>query len=289
MLDAGLILEGGGMRGVYTAGVLDCLMDHHLQFRQVYGVSAGACHACSYLSGQRGRAVRTVIDYAGERRYASWYNLVTTGEFFGAEFIYELIPNRLIPFAYQTFSQSPMTLYATLTSCRTGLPVYRQVRDMHRDIEVIRASSSLPFLAQPVFLQGEPYLDGGIADSIPLARAIADGNKKNLVVLTQHCGYRKKPSRFSEAARIAYRRYPRLVESLASRHLRYNQALELVAQQEAEGNAIVIQPRQPVEISRLEKDKDKLRELYQQGYADAKEKLEQMLSGGLEVFLDKRF
>lgn len=274
MIDAALILEGGGMRGVYTAGVLDCLMDHELWFSHIYGVSAGACHACSYISRQRGRAVRTVLDYADDRRYASWYSRLTTGDFFGSAFVFYEIPNRLLPFDYLTFERSPIKLYATLTSCRTGLPVYRQVKEMRRDTEVIRASSSLPFLSKkPVFLHGEPYLDGGIADSIPLARSITDRHEKNLVVLTQHRGYEKQPSNAYKAAKVIYHKYPRLIESMETRYMRYNQALALTYQQEEEGNAIVVQPERPVGIDRLEKNKQKLQALYEQGYADMQEKL----------------
>lgn len=269
MFEAGLILEGGGMRGIYTAGVLDSLLDGEIFFRRVYGVSAGACHACSYLSRQRGRAMRTVTDFLGDRRYAGVYSLVTTGDFFGAKFIYDEVPNRLIPFDYDAYLRSGSALTAVLTNCRTGLPAYLPVKDMRRDIDLIRASSSLPMLSRKVELGGEYYLDGGISDSIPLARSIRDGARRNVVVLTQHRGYRKEAGgKTISMMRLGYRRYPLLVEAMKTRHLRYNGALDLIEKEEAAGGVFVIQPKRPVEIDRLEKDKGKLLALYEEGVAD---------------------
>lgn len=276
MVNAGLVLEGGGMRGAYTCGALDCFADQGLSFGQIYGVSAGSCHACSFLSGQRGRAAATVIDYAGDKRYGSMDSFWKTGDYFNVEFVYNQVPNRLLPFDYETFRGSGMSLWAVLTDCNTGLPSYRRVADLQRDMDLIRASSSLPLLARAVKIDGTSYLDGGIADSIPLARSIARGNDKNVVVLTQHRYYQKKPNRLLPLIRAKYRRWPRLVEAVKTRHIRYNQALELVYAQELAGRAVVIQPQFPVAIGRLEKDRGKLQELYNQGYQDARDKLQEI-------------
>lgn len=273
VIDAGLVLEGGGMRGVYTAGALDCLMDEGLYLSRVYGVSAGACHACSYLSRQRGRAARSVIDFVGDRRYAGPYSLLTTGDFFGVDMIYDEIPNRLLPFDYETYAASPQTLTAVLTNCRTGDAEYHPIRDMHRDMIRIRGSSSLPALSRLVEIDGEHYLDGGITDSIPLAHSIREGNRKNLVILTQHRGYQKSRNRMASALRLLYRRYPQLAQAVATRHIRYNEALARIHREEQKGAAFVLQPAEPVAIDRLEKDADKLRALYKDGYNDTRASL----------------
>lgn len=276
MIDAGLILEGGGMRGLYTAGVLDCLMDEDYYFTQVYGVSAGACHATSYCSRQRGRALRTVLDFFEDKRYMGLRSFLKTGDFFGVQMIYDEIPNKLLFYDYDAFAASGMKLCAVMTNCRTGQAEYMHVKDMRADVVMIRASSSLPALSRMVEIGGQPYLDGGVFDSIPIARSIADGNRKNLVVLTQHDGFRKQPSGMLKVTGLRYHRWPQLVQSVRTRHLRYNEALDLIAAEKATGGAFVIQPKKPVEISRLEKDRAKLEALYQDGYDDAKAALPEL-------------
>ena len=283
MIDAGLILEGGGMRGIYTAGVLDYLLDSELRIAHIYGVSAGSGHACSYVSGQRGRALRAVLDYVRDPRYSSFRSLLTTGDFFGVKMVYDEIPNKLLPFDYDAFEASGAEVYAVLTNCRTGQAEYKRVKGLREGMSVIQASSSLPLLSRRVEIDGEYYLDGGIADSIPLARSIADGNRKNLVVLTQHRGYRKGPSRSVAAIELRYRRNPRFVESARIRYRQYNSSLDLAYAEEEKGNAFILQPKAPVEIGRLEKDLDKLKALYQNGYDDAKaagDRLRAFLGGG---------
>lgn len=270
----GLVLEGGGMRGIYTAGVLDCLMDHGVSIPNVYGVSAGACHGVSYVSNQRGRAARTILDFVGRRDYASFYNLATTGDYFGEELIYRRIPDELVPFDYDAYTASGLSLYSVVFNCRTGETEYLPATNMRQHMVYIKASASLPMLSRMVKIGPGEYLDGGISDSIPLARSIKDGNANNLVVLTQHRGYEKKPMSLLPLLRLRYWRYPRLADALAVRHERYNAQLALVYQQEADGNAIVIQPGTPVQIGRMEKDTGKLSALYDQGYSDAMEKIE---------------
>jgi predicted patatin/cPLA2 family phospholipase len=276
MIDCGLILEGGGMRGLYTAGVLDCLMDHDLYFRYIYGVSAGACHACSYVSRQRGRAVRTVTDFIGNKHYAGVYSFLKTGDFFGVQMIYDEIPNRLLPFDYDTYNKSSLFLCAVLTDCGSGKAAYFHVKNMRDDMRYIQASSSLPVLSTTVEIDGDRYLDGGVSDSIPLAKSIADGHRKNLVVLTQHKGYQKTPNKMMPIVKIKYHAYPALVESIGNRHNRYNTALDLVEEETAKGRAFVIQPQKPVLIGRLDKDVSKLNILYREGYEDTKSQLDNL-------------
>ena len=192
MYDTGLILEGGGMRGTYTTGVLDFFMDHDIYFRHIYGVSAGACHACSYISKQRGRAFEIFEKYLNDERYCSLKSLRKTGNFFGVEMIYDLIPNRYIPFDYEQASVYEGELYSVVTDCRTGEPAYLRIGDLHSDMDKIRASASLPLLARTVKIDGKDYLDGGISDSIPLEESIRAGNRKNVLILTREKGYKKK-------------------------------------------------------------------------------------------------
>ncbi|MDF9867727.1 putative patatin/cPLA2 family phospholipase [Bacilli bacterium PM5-3] len=277
MLNAGLILEGGGMRGAYTAGVLDCLIDNKIYFKNVYGVSAGSCHACSYLSQQKERAIHTITDYLDDKNYASFYSLVKTGDFFGAKMVYDDIPNKLIPFDYQTFIDSPMNLYAILTNCRTGKAEYHLLKDLYVDTIKIRASSSLPLLSKMVSIDNELYLDGGISDSIPLEFSQVQGNKKNVIVLTQHSGYKKKPNRLTSIMKLFYKKYPLLINAIKTRHLKYNDTLELIEKGKKDNTVFVIQPKNPVKIGRLEKDTAKLWDLYKEGYYDMLDNLDKMI------------
>ncbi|MDR0380745.1 MAG: patatin family protein [Oscillospiraceae bacterium] len=268
MIDEGLILEGGGMRGVYTAGVLDCLLDHGLYFKYIYGVSAGACHGCSYVSRQRGRAAGTVLNFLRDRRYGSFRNWIATGDYFGKRFVYGDVPDVLLPFDYAAFEASGQTIFATVTNLESGKAEYVPLTELKRDMDWLRASASLPLLSRRVEIAGKVYLDGGIADSIPLARSIADGHARNLVVLTRHKGYQKPPNT-SKIIRLAYRRYPAFVGASERRHEVYNESIRLVKSQADAGQALVIQPGAEVKIGRLEKDAAKLRALYDDGYRDA--------------------
>ena len=187
-----LILEGGGMRGIFTAGVLDCWLDHGLRLQTVYGVSAGACQACSYLCGQKGRAARIWIKYCGDKRFASFSSWLRTGDFFNADFNYRQIPDELEPIDNGAYLRDGGLLYAVVTNLRTGQAEYLPVRDMKADVACVQASSSLPLLSRPVMIHGQPYLDGGAADSVPLARSLRDGNTRHVIILTQPAGYRKE-------------------------------------------------------------------------------------------------
>lgn len=273
MTRAGLILEGGGMRGVYTAGALDCFLDEGLYFPTIFAVSAGACHACSYISGQRGRAFRTVADFLSDKRYASAYSLLTTGDFFGVDFVYREIPDALLPFDYAAYKGSAMSMHTVLTNCETGRAEYPVASDLRRDMVYVQASSSLPLLSRMVKIGGKRYLDGGISDSIPLRQSIFKGNEKNVVILTQHREYSKKPSSVLPLLKLRYRRYPALIESAKTRHDMYNNTLAYIRAQENGGKAFVLAPSSPVTIGRVEKNLPRLQALYDRGYAETKRQI----------------
>ncbi|MDR1193120.1 MAG: patatin family protein [Peptococcaceae bacterium] len=278
MWDAGLILEGGGMRGVYTAGVLDFFLDKGAFFRRCYAVSAGACHACSYLARQRGRAFRISVNYLKDKRYCGIYSLVTTGNLFGTEMVYDLIPNQLDPFDHEAFEKSETEFYITVTNCRAGAPEYVRAREIRAGVDLVRASSSLPLVSQMVELGGQLYLDGGVSDSIPIRRSVADGQARNVVILTQDPSYRKKPNRLIPLFHLRYRRYPALVARAAERHSRYNETLDFIRREEEAGRAFVIQPRRPVGIRRIEKNRAKLTALYEEGYRDGEASWDRLLA-----------
>ncbi|WP_329383228.1 patatin family protein [Anaerofustis butyriciformans] len=278
MYKGGLVLEGGGMRGVYTAGVLDFFIDKDIYFENTYGVSAGICHACSYLAKQRDRAYRVNVDYLDDKRYASFYSLVTTGDYFGVKMVYEDIPNKLYPFDKKTFEEYEGNLYSVVTNMKTGEAEYIKLKDMDKDIIYVRASSSLPLLSRIVKVDGKEYLDGGIADSIPIEKAIKDGNEKNVVVLTQPNGYRKEKNKLLPVMKIKYKKYPNFINSMANRHINYNNSLDKIKEEEEKGNVFVIRPSESLDITRLEKNKYKLEALYNLGYNDAKKAYNKLLN-----------
>ena len=277
----GLILEGGGMRGAFTAGVLDCWMDEGIRLDDVYGVSAGACQACSYLCGQRGRGLRVWVDYLNDPRFCSTKSLITTGDLFGAELNYRLIPRELDPLDNAAFHARRANFFAVVTNVETGLAEYLPVRDMFDDILAVQASASLPLVSNIIRFRGKRYLDGGVADSIPLRRAIADGHQKNVVVLTQAAGYRKAPNRAMALVRVRYARYPKLVRAIGRRHIVYNETLDFVDAEAASGRAFVLRPDAPPDVGRVEHDPDKLRRLHDAGYEVARRELP-----GLRAFLE---
>lgn len=277
MYQAGLVLEGGGMKGVYTAGVLDFFLDKKIEFSNCYGVSAGACHLCSYLSGQRGRAYAVSVDYLEDKHYCSAYNVLTTGDLFGVKMCYDDIPNRLNPYDYETFNRYPGKAYAVATNIETGQPEYLRLKEMNRDIIAVRASASLPLVSRNVKIGEKRYLDGGLSDSVPIMHSIVDGNRKNVVVLTKEEGYRRKPSSHLGLVKLRYAKYPKIYELMANRHIAYNNMLDYLDAQTANGQAFVIRPRKAGGIGRIEKDREKLRLLYEEGYQDAMDCYEDLL------------
>ena len=276
--NASLILEGGGMRGLYTAGVLDLFLDEGIYFKKLCAVSAGACHACSYLSRQRDRARRTVMDFLHDPDYATIKSIRETGDLFSKKLVYDEIPNKLLPFDYDTFRKGSFEFDAVVTNIHTGKAEYKRVRDMQTDIEIIRASSSLPYVSQKVEIDGQFYMDGGIADSIPYAYSKSQGNKKHVIILTRHSEYRKTPDRLaSTLGRAVYKNYPEFRETMKQRHLNYNKTVFEILLDKLKEEIIVISPRETVKAGRIEKDPRRLQKLYDQGYNDAKEKLPELM------------
>jgi len=268
----GLVLEGGGLRGVYTAGVLDLFLDKNFHAPYMIGVSAGACQAYSYISKQRGRSFRVSADYVGDHRYLSLRNLILKGEIFGMDFMFNEVPNHLIPFDYDVFNNSDQEFVIGATNCKTGLCEYFYKSDKHDMLMIGRASSSLPLLSKVVTLNEKPYLDGGIAMPIPLIKAQEDGYKANIVILTRDGTFRRKQGKNSlRLMRAVYRKYPLLAKTYEKRAGDYNLMLEYIERQEKKGNVFIIRPKKPVVVGRMEKNKEKLKAFYEEGYEEAKE------------------
>lgn len=262
-----LVLEGGGMRGVFTSGVLDAFMKHDLTFPYIVAVSAGACNGMSYVSHQPRRARISNIDYLARYKYIGLRHLVTQGCIFDRELLYDKFPNQYLPFDFDTFFSSPMTFEMVTTNCLTGQPMYLSERhDRQRALDIVRASSSLPYVSKIVDVDGIPMLDGGIVDSIPLQHAIDMGHPTNVLVLTRNRGYRNT-GKDMKIPRFIYRKYPRLRVVLSRRLAAYNAQLEYVERMEDEGRVICIRPEHPMEVDRIEKDIAKLERLYEEGFA----------------------
>ncbi len=262
-----LVLEGGGMRGVFTSGVLDAFMKHDLTFPYIVAVSAGACNGMSYVSHQPRRARISNIDYLARYKYIGLRHLVTQGCIFDRELLYDKFPNQYLPFDFDTFFSSPMTFEMVTTNCLTGQPMYLSERhDRQRALDIVRASSSLPYVSKIVDVDGIPMLDGGIVDSIPLQHAIDMGHPTNVLVLTRNRGYRDT-GKDMKIPRFIYRKYPRLRVALSHRLAAYNVQLEYVERMEDEGRVICIRPERPMEVDRIEKDIAKLERLYEEGFA----------------------
>ena len=269
LYQAGLVLEGGGMKGAYTAGVLDFFLDKEIDFAKCYGVSAGAITLCSYLSKQRGRGYATMTDYLDDKNYSGIYSLLKTGDFFNVEMCYDKIPNELNLYDYDAFEKNESRGYAVATNIRTGLAEYIPLRDMRTDIQAVRASASLPLISRSVEIGGQLYLDGALADSIPLLHSMTDGNRKNVVILTKEVGFRRKPASQLKLIKMRYKRYPKVYELMKNRHNQYNSTMDFIQEQVKSGNTFLIQPQRKSGVGRLEKDRDKLHALYRTGYDEA--------------------
>lgn len=268
-MTAGLVLEGGGMRGLYTAGVLDVFMEHGVRFDHAVGVSAGAAFGVNIKSGQIGRAIRYNKRFCGDPRYASPKTLLRTGDLYSVDFAYRKVPIELDPFDTEELRRNPMRFTAVCTDIETGEAVYHDIeRGDEEDLDWIRASASVPLLARPVELEGRKLLDGGIADSIPVSWMMAQRYEKNVVVLTQPAGFVKEPNGLMPLLRPTLRRYPKLVELLADRHVRYNAQLGEVARCECEGRAFVIRPSESVKAPIAVKDPEILERIYRVGRRD---------------------
>lgn len=271
----GLVLEGGAMRGMYTAGVLDVFMENGIEFDGVIGVSAGAICGCSFVSGQVGRTIRYNKKYCTDKRFMSFYSLLTTGDLVGDKFCYHTIPEELDPYDNEAFLRSKTKFYSVCTNLETGEPEYILMKDMVKDIDYLRASASMPYVSRTVEKDGMKLLDGGCSDSIPVRAFMNMGYEKNVVVLTRPADYRKKPEK-KGLARIFYRKYPKFVKRLATRPEEYNKTVEDIMQLEQEGKIFVIRPKRPLEIGRMSHDVKEIIRTYERGRSDAFDCLEEM-------------
>lgn len=278
MNDTGLVLEGGGMRGLYTAGVLEYFAQHEIHFPYIIGVSAGACMAASYLSEQQGRNRTINIDFVNDKRYLSFTNFILKGELFGMDFIFDEIPNKIVPLDIDKIISSPDEFVIVTTDCETGGPMYFYKEDYDEKTlgKLLRASSSIPFFADAVEYGGRYMLDGGIVDPLPIIKAESDGFLKNVVVLTKPRGYYKKQSKISSV--INYKKYPKVDERMKVRYKHYNERLNYIFDQEKEGKIVVLAPSEDTGVGRTTRNKKKLEQLYELGYKDAKEKFEAVKS-----------
>ena len=264
--NSALVLEGGGMRGIFTIGVLDNFMDRGIRFPYIIGVSAGACNGLSYMSHQRGRAKYADIDLLKEYNYIGLKYLFTKGNIMDFDLLFHKFPEEISPYDYEKLANSPERYEMVTTSCITGKACYfEEKKNPKRVIEIVEASSSLPFVCPIAYVDGEPMLDGGISDSIPIERALSQGFDNNLVVLTRNHGYRK-PQKATKIPFFFYRKYPNVKEAIRGRNSMYNHQMELVETMEREGRVEVLRPIRPVEVGRIERNAEKLLALYQEGY-----------------------
>ena len=262
----GLVLEGGGMRGVFTSGVLDALMKHEVYFPYVVAVSAGACNGLSYMSRQPRRARWSNIDMLKKYDYISLRSLIQNGSIFDPEILYQRFQEEFVPFDYKTYEKNPAVFEMVTTNCKTGRAMYLSEKHNHRRMtQIAKASSSLPFMAQITKVDGIPMLDGGIVDSIPIVRSIDTGHHENVVVLTRNRGYRSSEMDF-KMPRFVYHEYPRLRVALSRRTEEYNKQLDLIERMEDWGEIIVIRPEKPLEVGRICQDVEKLERLYEEGF-----------------------
>ena len=263
-----LVLQGGGMRGMYTSGVLDAFMDNGVYINNIYAVSAGCYNALSYLSRQKGRTFRVNTTYLNDKRYINMAKVLTNGNVFNVDFIFNEVNNELDPFDYDAFEKYCDEFYAVSTDCETGEAVYARVRDLKEDADYVKASAALPLFTKLVKVDGKILTDGGVADGIPLRRAIEDGFTNNVVILTRPKGYVLGPTKFAKLYKWKYKKYPKLIETMEKRIELYDKSMELVDRLEEAGKIIVIRPEENLNISHLEKDIDKIRDIYNLGYRD---------------------
>lgn len=276
MTKTGLVLEGGGMRGIYTAGVLDVFLDHNITVDGVIGVSAGAIHGASFLSKQRGRNIAYSLEYRNNKEYMSLKSLLKTGNLFGVDFCYDRLPNELYKFDYDAFEENPTRFYVCCTNVETGQPEYLECTDLRKDMDKLRASASLPIVSQIVEVDGKKLLDGGTADSIPIFQFRRMGYRKDIVVLTRPEGYVKEEDSMLKLEAIRYKEYPEYVKRIAMRHLYYNKTLEKLVELEQKGEVLIIRPSVQIDISRTEKDDKKIQAMYDLGVYDAQNKIEEV-------------
>lgn len=272
----GLVLEGGGFRGMYTCGVIDVFMENGICFDEVVGVSAGAAFGCNIKSKQIGRALRYNKRFCQDSRYSGLKSFIKTGDLYNKEFAYGIVPTILDPFDTKTFRENPLKFTVVCTDIHTGNPVYHEILNGDAtDIEWIRASASIPIVSKPVKLDGFELLDGGVSDSIPV-NWMLERSTKTVVVLTRDKSYRKEPMNYIKLLKRAFKEYPNLTKALENRYIVYNKTLDQIEQLEREGKVFVIRPSKPIACAMIEKDPDHLQEIYDIGRRDALHYLENL-------------
>ena len=273
----GIVLEGGGMRGMYTCGILDVLMENRIYLDGMVGVSAGIAFGCNYKSRQIGRALRYNVRFAHDKRYSGMMSLLKTGNYYNAYFAYKLVPTHYDVFDYNVFEDSPMECYAVCFDVKSGEGVYHRLDHVNDDFfEWIRASASMPVVAQPVEVGGRLLLDGGLADSIPLEFMMSKGYQRNVVILTREEGFRKTAEHGMWLMKPMLRKWPKVIEALRHRPAHYNQQLQVVREQERLGNAFVFRPLKPLNVSRTTHDPKEMNRVYQQGREEALQRLDEL-------------
>ena len=277
----GLVLEGGGTRGMYTAGVLDVMMENDISFDGIIGVSAGALFGVNFLSKQPGRAIRYNKIFNKNPKYMGIKSLITEGNLVSTKFAYGEVPRNLDPFDHETFKKSDVPFYAVVTNVDTGEPEYIQIKDVFEQMDSLRASGSMPIVSKCVEIDGKRYLDGGISDSIPAEWFAKQGFNKQVVILTRDSSYVKKP--FPKAAASLLKKYPKVADRMLSRHLMYNNELAILRQYEREGTAFIICPSKPITISKTEKDETKLQEVYDLGREDCQRLIDEIRGFLVEI------
>ena len=278
----GLVLEGGAMRGLFTAGVIDVMMEEKIEYDGIIGVSAGAAFGCNYKSGQIGRVVRYNTRFCRDKRFAGVGSLLKTGNIFNTEFAYGEVPLKYDIFDFKTYESNPMDFYVVCTDVETGEGVYHNYLGQNdHGFDWIRASASMPIVSQIVDIEGKKLLDGGIADSVPIKEFEKMGYDKNVVILTRPADYRKKKNALMPLIRMKYRKYPKLVKAMENRHLVYNETLDYIREQEKAGKLFVIQPRESLHIGKIEKNPERIKAVYEEGRRAMKSRLEE-----LKQFLD---
>ena len=273
----GLVLEGGALRGIYTAGVLDVLLDNNVKVDKIIGVSAGALFGVNYKSNQSGRALRYNLKYCNNKNYMSFHSLLTTGNIVNKEFCFEKLVNELDPFDFETFSNNRIDFYATVTNVETGKAEYHLIKDLRneKDSEYLRASGSMPFISQIVEIDGKKYLDGAIADSIPVDKMLTMSVDKIIVVPTRPIDFRRR-KKTTILNKLKYKKYPLFADKLSNRYKMYNKEVERIIDLENQGKVFVIRPSRFVNIKRLEKNPKIIQEMYDLGVSDTKSKLKEL-------------
>ena len=271
----GLVLEGGAMRGMYTSGVLDAFLDEKIEFDDIIGVSAGTLFGVNFLSKQRGRAIRYNKRFSKKLNYMGLFSLLTSKNIINKKFAFYEVPFKLDVFDNEEYKKSNTNFYATVTNVETGKPEYILLKDVFEQMELLRATSAMPFVSEIVDIDGKKYLDGGVSDSIPFEKCISMGCNKTVVVLTRDINYRKKP--YSDKIhKMFYKKYPEFIKVSSSRYKTYNESVEKLIELEEKGEVFVIRPSEPIGIGRLEKDPQKLQSVYELGFNDAKKNIEKL-------------